>query len=56
MIEDAAINVWFVAGRKPIVVLASALVVAVCLSANASVSIVLRMSSITTPDFQKLST
>ena len=56
LIEDASINVCFVAGRKSIVVLAWALVVAVCLSANASVSIALKMSSVTTPDFEKLLT
>ena len=56
LIEDASIDVCFVAGRKSIVVLAWAIVVAVCLSANASVSIALEMSSVTTPIFEKLST
>ena len=56
LIEDATINVCFVAGRKSIVVLAWALVVAVCLSANATVSIAVKMSSVTTQDFEKLST
>ena len=55
-IEDASINVCLVAGRKSIVVVAWALVIAVCLSANASSSIALKMSSVTTPDFEKLST
>ena len=55
-IEDASINVCLVAGRKSIVVVAWALVIAVCLSANASSSIALKMSSVTTPDFDKLST
>ena len=55
-IEDASINVCLVAGRKSTVVVAWALVIAVCLSANASSSIALKMSSVTTPDFEKLST
>ena len=49
-------RIGFVAGRKSIVVLAWALVVAECLSANASVSIAVKTSSVTTPDFEKLST
>ena len=56
LIEDASINICFVVGRKSIVVLAWAIVVAVCLSANASVSIALEMSSVITPIFEKLST
>ena len=56
LIEDASINICFVAGTKSIVVLAWALVVAVCLSANATVSIAVKMSSVTTQDFEKLST
>ena len=56
LFEDASINVCFVAGRKSIVVQAWALVVAVCLSGNASVSFALKMSSVTTPIFEKLST
>ena len=55
LIEDTSINVCSVAARKSIVVLAWALVVAVCLSANASVSIAVKMSSVTTQDFEKLS-
>ena len=55
LIEYASINVCFVAGRKSIVVLAWALVVAVCLSANASVSIALKIRSVTTLIFEKLS-
>ena len=56
LIEDASINICFVAGRKSIVVLSWALVVAVCLYVNASVSFALKMSSVTTPDYEKLST
>ena len=53
LIGDASINVCFVTGRKSIAVLAWALVVSVCLSANASVSIALKMSSVTTPELLK---
>ena len=54
-IEDASINVCSVAARKSIAVLARVLVVVACLSADASVSIALKMSSVTTPDSEKLS-
>ena len=56
LIEDASINVCSVAARKSIAVLARVLVVVACLSADASVSIALKMSLVTTPDFEKLST
>ena len=55
-IEDASINVCSVAARKSIAVLARVLVVVACLSADASVSIALKMSLVTKPDFKKLST
>ena len=45
LIEDASINVCSVAARKSIAVLARVLVVVACLSADASVSIALKLSS-----------
>ena len=56
LIEDASINVCSVTAKKTIAVLARVLIVVACLSADASVSIALKMSLVTTPDFEKLST